>query len=70
VQYTDLPTKILISYYKRLYSKKKKAENLDEMDEFLDRYHIPKLYQGQINNLHSHKIQKKKKQPLKVSKLK
>jgi hypothetical protein len=30
----------IISYYKRLYSTK--LENLDEMDNFLDRYHVPK----------------------------
>jgi hypothetical protein len=29
------------SYYKRLYSTK--LENLDDMDNFLDRYHLPKL---------------------------
>jgi hypothetical protein len=39
------------SYYKRLYSKK--LENLDEMDNFLDRYQISKLNQDQINNLNS-----------------
>jgi hypothetical protein len=32
--------KIIRCYYKSLYSKK--LENLDEMDGFLDRYHIPK----------------------------
>jgi hypothetical protein len=33
------------SYYKRLYSTK--LENLDEMDNFLDRYQVPKLNQDQ-----------------------
>jgi hypothetical protein len=37
------------SYYKSLYSTKLK--NLDEMDDFLDRYHIPKLNQEQVNFL-------------------
>jgi hypothetical protein len=37
------------TFYKRLYSTK--LENLDEMDEFLDRYQIPKLNQDQVNNL-------------------
>jgi hypothetical protein len=37
------------SFYKKLYSTK--LENLDEMDKFLDRYHIPKLNQGQDNDL-------------------
>jgi hypothetical protein len=39
------------SYYKRLYSTK--LENLDEMDNFLDRYQVTKLNQDQINNLNS-----------------
>ena len=39
------------SYYKSLYSTK--LLNLDEMDNFLDRYQIPKLNQDQINHLNS-----------------
>jgi hypothetical protein len=39
------------SYYKRLYSTK--LENLDEMDNFLDRYQVPKLNEDQINDLRS-----------------
>ena len=39
------------SYYKRLYSTK--LENLDEMDNFLDRYQVPKSNQGYIKNLNS-----------------
>ena len=35
--------KILKSYYKRLYSTK--LENLDEMENFLDRYQVPRLNQ-------------------------
>ena len=42
---------IIRSYYKRLYSTK--LENLDEMDNVLDRYHVPKLNQDQINDLNS-----------------
>jgi hypothetical protein len=42
---------IIISYYKRLYSTK--LENLDEIDNLLDRYQVPKLNQDQINNLSS-----------------
>jgi hypothetical protein len=34
---------IIRFYYKRLYSIK--LENLDEMDNFLDRYQVPKLNQ-------------------------
>jgi hypothetical protein len=43
--------KIIRSYYKSLYSTK--LENLDEMDNFLDRYQVPKLNQDQINHLNS-----------------
>jgi hypothetical protein len=39
---------IIKSYYKSLYSTK--LENLDEMDNFLDRYQVPKLNQDQINH--------------------
>ena len=52
--------KIIIYYYKRLYSTK--LENLDEMDGFLDRYHITKLNQEQVKYLNrpiSHKEIKK-----------
>jgi hypothetical protein len=31
-----------------------KLENLDEMDNFLDRYQVPKLKQDQINHLNSY----------------
>jgi hypothetical protein len=39
------------SYYKWLYSTK--LEDLDEMNNFLDRYQVPKLNQDQINDLNS-----------------
>jgi hypothetical protein len=39
------------SYYKSFYSTK--LENLDEMDNFLDTYQVPKLKQCQINDLNS-----------------
>jgi hypothetical protein len=42
---------IIRSYYKSLYSRK--LENLDEMENFLDSYQVPKLNQVQINNLNS-----------------
>ena len=43
---TDKIQKIIRAYYKSLYSTK--LENQDEMDNFLDRYQVPKLNQGQI----------------------
>jgi hypothetical protein len=42
---------IIRSYYKRLYSTK--LENLDEMDNFLDRHKVSKINQDQINDLNS-----------------
>jgi hypothetical protein len=39
--------KIIIPYYKSLY--RSKLENIDEMDNFLDRYWVLKLKQHQIN---------------------
>jgi hypothetical protein len=43
--------KIIRSYYKSLYSTK--LENLDEMDNFLERYQVPKLNQDQINDINT-----------------
>jgi len=43
--------KIIRSYYKSLYSTK--LENLQEMDNFLNRYQVPKLNQEQINHLNN-----------------
>jgi hypothetical protein len=43
--------KVLRSYYKSIYSTK--LENLDEIDNFLDRYQIPKLKQDHIKQLNS-----------------
>jgi hypothetical protein len=54
---TDITTEseeiqnISISYYKSLYSAK--LENLDEIDNFLDRYQVPKLNHDLVNNLNS-----------------
>ena len=42
---------IIRNYYKRLYSKK--LENLEKMNNSLDRYQVPKLNQDQINDLNS-----------------
>ncbi|KAL6045241.1 hypothetical protein STEG23_009533 [Scotinomys teguina] len=41
--------RIIRSYFKNRYSIK--LENLEEMDKFLDRYHITKLDQDQLENL-------------------
>jgi hypothetical protein len=35
-----------------------KLENLDEMDNFLDRYQVPKLNQDQVNDLNKPKSHK------------
>ena len=45
------------SFYKSIYSTK--LENLDEMDNFLNRYQVPKLNQYQVNDLNSHISPKK-----------
>ena len=41
--------RIIRSYFENLYSTK--LENLKEMDNFLDKYHLPKLNQDQISKL-------------------
>jgi len=43
--------KIIRFYYKSLYLTK--LQNLEEMDNFLDRYQVPKLNQDHINHLNS-----------------
>ena len=43
--------KLIISFYKMLYSTK--LENINEMDKYLDRYQEPKLNQDQVNDLNS-----------------
>jgi len=42
---------IIRSYHKNLYSTK--LENLNEMDNFLDKYQVAKLNQDQINHVNS-----------------
>ena len=46
---TEEIQRIIRSYYKSLYATK--LENVKEMDIFLDKYHIPKFNQEQVNNL-------------------
>ena len=37
-------------YYKQLYANK--MDNLEEMDNFLERYSLPRLNQEEIENMH------------------
>ena len=46
---TEEIQRIFRSYFENLYSTK--VKNLKEIDDFLDRYHLPKLNQEQISNL-------------------
>ena len=41
--------RIIRDYYEQLYANK--MDNLEEMDEFLEKYNLPKLNQGEIENL-------------------
>ena len=36
-------------YYKQLYANK--VDNLEEMDKFLEKYNLPRLNQGEIENM-------------------
>ena len=40
--------RIIRDYYQQLYAK---MDNLEEMDKFLEKYNLPKLNQGEIENL-------------------
>ena len=40
---------IIKDYYQQLYANK--MDNLEEMDEFLEKYNLPKLNQEEIENL-------------------
>ena len=46
---TEEIQRIIRSYYKILYATK--LENVKELNTFLDKYHIPKLNQDQVNSL-------------------
>ena len=45
---TEIQT-VITDYYQQLYANK--MDNLEEMDEFLEKYNIPKLNQEEIGNL-------------------
>ena len=61
---TEEIQKIIRSYYNNLYSIK--LENLEEMDEFLDKYQIPKLNQDQVNYIDNPIIPKKIEAVIKI----
>ena len=44
--------KIIRDYYQQLYANK--MDNLEEMDNFLEKYSFPKLNQEEIENLNRH----------------
>ena len=46
---TEEIQRIIRPYYESLYGTK--LENVQEMDWFLDKYHLPKLIQDEMNNL-------------------
>ena len=41
--------RIIRDYYEQLYANK--IDNLEEMDRFLQRYNLPRLYQEEIENM-------------------
>ena len=41
--------RIIRGYYKQLYTNK--MDNLEEMDEFLEKYNLPKLNKKEVENL-------------------
>ena len=43
--------RIIRDYYRQLYDNK--LDNLEEMDEFLERYNLPRLNQEEIENMNS-----------------
>ena len=47
-QTTDIQ-RIIKDYYQQLYANK--MDNLEEMDQFLEKYNFPKLNQKEIENL-------------------
>ena len=44
--------RIIRDYYQQLYANK--MDNLEEMDQFLEKYNFPKLNQEEIENLNRH----------------
>ena len=48
-QQTTQIQRIIKDYYQQLYANK--MDNLEEMDEFLEKYNLPKLNQEEMENL-------------------
>ena len=48
-QQTTQIQRIIRDYYQQLYANK--MDNLEEMDEFLGKYNLPKMNQEEIENL-------------------
>ena len=46
-------TKIIREYYENLYANK--LENLEEMDNFLEKYHLPRLTKEETQKLNTEK---------------
>jgi hypothetical protein len=62
---TEEIQRIIRYFFRSLYSRK--LENLNKMDDYLEKYNLPRLNQYQVNYLNSPIPIKKLKQSLKVS---
>ena len=49
-QTTQKCKRIIKDYYQQLYANK--MDNLEEMDEFLEKYNLPKLNEEEIENFY------------------
>ena len=55
----EIKKEIIRFYYKSSYSRK--LQNLDKIDNFLDKYQVPNLKEDQINHIIFSQPKKKKK---------